>query len=193
MNLESFLATYGCLAVAMGAFLEGETMLLLGGLAAQHGQVALGAVMVAGLLGGLAGDQLYFHLGRRYGTRMLANRPRWQGLAARGEAWLGGRRDLFIFSFRFLYGMRVVSPLVIGLSTVSVARYTLLNVAAGVVWAVTITLVGYGCGQGIETLLGTCQDSQLEVGGGIVCLVLLVWCIRRLVLRPAAAAASDPV
>ena len=47
MTLESIVDTYGYLAVLLGTFLEGETILVLGGFAAHRGYLALPWVIVA--------------------------------------------------------------------------------------------------------------------------------------------------
>ncbi len=183
MSIDQFLADYGYLAVALGCFLEGETMLVLGGFAAHRGYLDPTAVMLAGFVGGLTGDQLYFYLGRRHGKQMLARRPRWQALAARIETRLGLHRDLFILGFRFLYGLRVVSPLVIGLTSVSPVRYTVLNVVGGTVWAVSITMLGYLFGRSVEGFLQRFQACELQLFGAIAALVVVVWTVRWLVAR----------
>lgn len=161
VSIDHFGTTCGYLGVAFGALLEGETALLLGGLAAFHGVLQAEGVMVAGFVGGIAGDQIYFHLGRRRGPRLLARKPRWQSLVARVTERLDRQRDLFIFSFRFLWGLRVVSPLLIGLTDVSATRYTVINVIGGVVWAVSITMLVMLLGQGAEVLVTNFHQLQL--------------------------------
>ena len=74
MNLAGLLATYGNLAVAVGTFLEGETILLMAGFAAHCGYLDLSKVILVAW-GGLLGDQFYFFLGQRYGDRILARFP----------------------------------------------------------------------------------------------------------------------
>ena len=42
----------------------------------------------------------------------------------------------FVLSFRFLYGLRTISPVAIGLSSIPAAyRFTLLNAISAMVWA----------------------------------------------------------
>ena len=76
--LEQFIAHYGYLALFVGTFLEGETILVLGGLAAQQGLLELPWVMAAAFSGSLLGYQLAFFVGRRWGRRILARFPGWQ-------------------------------------------------------------------------------------------------------------------
>jgi membrane protein DedA with SNARE-associated domain len=57
---ETILKTYGYWAIFIGTFAEGETILILGGIAAKLGYLALPWVILAAFVGGLCGDQLFF-------------------------------------------------------------------------------------------------------------------------------------
>lgn len=65
MTIADFLSHYGYLALLIGTFLEGETILVLGGLAAHQGYLDLAGVILAAFAGSLMGDQFFFLLGRR--------------------------------------------------------------------------------------------------------------------------------
>ena len=71
-QLSGFIKDYGYFALFVGTFLEGETILVLGGLAAAAGDLDLGWVIVVAFCGSLAGDQTVFFIGRFLGTRLLA-------------------------------------------------------------------------------------------------------------------------
>lgn len=58
--METFLQTYGYWAILIGTFLEGETILVLGGLAAHMGYMDLTGVILTAFAGSLCGDQLFF-------------------------------------------------------------------------------------------------------------------------------------
>jgi len=77
-TLESLIETYGYLAILIGTFLEGETILVLGGFAAHRGYLALPWVILAAFIGSLCGDQLFFYLGRKHSQMILAKRQSWQ-------------------------------------------------------------------------------------------------------------------
>lgn len=69
--METFLQTYGYWAILIGTFLEGETILVLGGLAAHMGYMDLSGVILSAFTGSLCGYQLFFFLGRRYSAFLL--------------------------------------------------------------------------------------------------------------------------
>jgi membrane protein DedA with SNARE-associated domain len=78
MTFQSSLETYGYLAILIGSFIEGETILVLGGFAAQRGYLQLPWVILFAFLGSLSGDQLFFHLGRLQSQQILSKHPRWR-------------------------------------------------------------------------------------------------------------------
>lgn len=178
--IESFLHSYGLLAVVLGTFFEGETILVLAGLAVDRGYLSLPSVIACGFLGTFVGDQLYFQLGRRRGEAFLARRPAWASRAARARHFLNRHHAAFILGFRFFYGLRTVSPFVIGMSDVPLRRYLLLNALGGLGWSVAVTLLGYSLGQGAEALLGRVKEveawlflSVATLGFGIAAIRLL--------------------
>ena len=73
--MPGLLPHLGYLAVFVGCFLEGETVLALAGVAAEHGYLSLPVVVATGALGGIVGDQTLFFVGRRYGNRIFARFP----------------------------------------------------------------------------------------------------------------------
>jgi membrane protein DedA with SNARE-associated domain len=188
MTLAQLLHDYGYLAVAIGCFLEGETILVLAGFAAHRGYLDLRLTMLAAFAGSMFGDQLYFCLGRRYGTRWLARRPTWQVAAQAIEQRLRRHRDLFMLGFRFLYGLRTVSPFVLGLSNVSALRFSVCNVLGAALWSVSFAAGGYVFGEGVEHLLGRVQRYELALFAGLAVVGLVLWLVRIWRRRRAAAA-----
>ena len=76
-SLSQLIAQYGYLAIAAGCFFEGETAVLLGMVAAHKGILVPGLVWLAATLGTIAGDNIWFHVGKRMGRPALARRPHW--------------------------------------------------------------------------------------------------------------------
>lgn len=158
--IEALIEDYGYLAVLVGTFFEGETVLVLGGLAAQHGFLRLDGVMAVAFLGSFCGDQTWFLLGRRYGGRWLAARPSLAARVERVTRLLDRNATLFILGFRFVWGLRSVSPLAIALSRVPTARFFVLNLIAAAIWAVAVGLLGYLFGHAVELALGNLRQIE---------------------------------
>lgn len=179
MSIAEWVQSYGYLAVAVGTFLEGESVLLIAGAAASRGHLAMPAVIAVATLASFLGDQLYFLVGRRYGAALLARYPSLQPRAARVTGLLDRHHLPLILSIRFLYGLRIAGPMAIGMSSVSWPRFLLLNALAAVLWAVLIAGVGYGTGQALVYMLQTVDADELWGLSLLLVLGLMWWLLAR--------------
>lgn len=114
MTIEALIEQYGYLALFAGTFLEGETILVVAGFAAHRGYLTLGGVFLYAFLGSLAGDQFFFLVGRWRGASYLARKTEWQSHVEKVNRLLNRYRLAVLLGFRFMYGLRSVTPFVIG-------------------------------------------------------------------------------
>jgi membrane protein DedA with SNARE-associated domain len=153
MRLIDFLDQYGYVAIVVGTFAEGETVLVLGGFAAHQGYLELPWVVLAAFAGSLCGDQCAFFAGRRYGTRILSRFSRWQPAVDRATTLLRRNETWLLIGFRFVYGIRNVTPFTAGLSAIPASRFVLLNMAGALLWSVCVAAAGYAFGRGFSSVL----------------------------------------
>ena len=177
--IESLVSHYGYVAILVGTLLEGETILVLGGLAAHRGLLSLPGVMACGFVGSLASDQFFFFIGRRHGAEFLARRPRLQAGVARARGLVERYNTLLILAFRFLYGLRNVTPLALGMSRVSTLRFALLNVVGAATWAVAIGALGWYVGSAAKQILGHLLRYELAAAATIIAVGIGLWAWRR--------------
>jgi len=183
-DLQSLIADYGYLALFVGTFLEGETILVLGGLAAQQGLLELPWVMASAFSGSLLGDQAAFLIGRRWGRRIVGRFPGWQEKIEKIRERIGRYLDLWMLTFRFFWGLRNPTPFVLAMSNVPLARFATLNAIGALVWAVAGAGAGFVFGHAVERFLGDMHKYSLRLLGGVVAmwvlaLLVLAWRKRR--------------
>jgi membrane protein DedA with SNARE-associated domain len=187
--LEDLVARWGYVAVALGTFLEGEAVLLVGAAMAHRGLLSLPLVALSAVIGSVASDQLWFLLGRHAGRRWIAKHPRVATQVAVIERWVRRSGTLFVLGFRFLYGLRTLSPVVLGATGYPAGRFVLLNVIGAALWATVFSLGGYGLGAGIAALIG--RASRLEEAAlAAVAIALVLWLVARRRERSAAVRAQ---
>jgi len=175
MSLGSLIDTYGYLAVLVGTFFEGETILVLGGLAAHTGYLQLPWVILCAFAGTLCGDQLFFFLGRSHSRAILLKRPAWDKRIDRARRLLERFGTPLMLGFRFLYGLRSVIPFVIGTSKVPAAKFICLNAAGALVWATAVGAGGYLFGNALEIVIGNVKQFELWAFAAIAAVGLLCW------------------
>ena len=190
MSIETLVAQYGLIALFAGAGLEGETVVVTGGVLAHRDLVPLWGAAAAAAGGSFMADQIFFALGRRYRDHPRVRRVMARPAFARALSTLERHPVGFILAFRFLYGLRTVSPIAIGTSQLPFGRFAALNAVAAIAWASLFTGLGYAFGEGIEELAGRFTPhlpTLLGVAAGVAAIALIL----RLILIRRAAGRSD--
>ena len=176
-TLIELIRNYGYLAVLVGTFFEGETILLLGGFAAHLGFLELPWVILSGLSGSFCGDQLFYYIGRHYGPKIITRRPSWQERAERVYEHLRRHRNLLILTFRFFYGLRNVTPFAIGAANVSRVRFFTLNLIGAILWAISFGYAGFLFGAGFRLILADFALYETYVLFALALLGIAIWLI----------------
>lgn len=153
MGLETFIIHYGYIFILLGTFFEGETVLVLAGFLVHQGYLSYPLVIASAFAGTFAGDQLYFHIGRTKGMRFLDRYPSWNDRANRAARLLQRYQMVIITGFRFIYGIRTVTPFLIGASGIPTWRFMILNALGGIVWASGMAFLGYLLGHTAEVII----------------------------------------
>ena len=175
--MEALITQYGYIAVLLGTFLEGETILILAAFAAHRGFLNIEWVIACAFIGTLLGDTLYYLLGRTRGNRLLDKRPDWKVKVEKVFKLLRSNEVLAILSFRFMYGIRSVSSFVIGMSRIPLPKFILLNSIGAAIWAITIGSLGYFFGELLEHIIAGFKRYEMLALGLIALTGALVWCI----------------
>lgn len=148
-----WLKQYGYIILFLWSIVEGEMGLTMAGVMTHTGDMNFGmSIFVAGL-GGFSGDQFYFYIGRfnkGFIHRKLHSQRRKIAISyllLRKYGWL------IIFIQRYLYGLRTIIPMSIGISNYSAKKFALINLVSAWVWAAIIITPAYLYGAEILSLL----------------------------------------
>lgn len=151
---------YGLFAVFLGTFLEGETILIIAGALAHNGMLPLPGVIGSAIAGSLLGDQLFFWLGHRHGPGVLERHPEWHQKVERARRAIGRGQVPFAIGFRFIYGLRTVSPFALGLFRMHWRLFAICNAVGAVLWAVAIGVLGYFFGHAFSAFYEKTQSLE---------------------------------
>jgi len=166
--IATLVTSYGYFAVFAGTLLEGETLLIAAGFAAHRGLLAWPLVVLVAIAGATLGDLSAFLIGRWKGDVLIARFPSLLQRKPKIHALLERYDWLFILAFRFMYGMRIAGPLILGSSQVSLLRFMVFNMLGATLWAMLVSGAGYGFALVINAMIG--DVKRLEE---IVLLVIL--------------------
>jgi membrane-associated protein len=166
----------------LGIVVPGELALVLGGVLAHQGRVALWAAVVAGAAGAVVGDTVGYAVGRRVGKWLLARIPRRLVSPRQVERAtallrrLGGRA---VFVGRFTAALRALVPGMAGIAGMPYGTFLAYNLAGGVLWATGFVLLGFAAGRAYRTAERVAGQAGLVLLGAIVVGAAAVALLRR--------------
>lgn len=190
MELAQLISQHGYTVSFVGALIEGETVMVLAGLAAHRGYLHLPTLIGLAAIGSFVGDQLYFLIGRRFGTRLVARFPRLEPRLQQADALLIRYAGVAVIAVRFLYGLRTLGPIAMGMTGLKWRTFVLFNAAGAILWSICWVGVGYTLGELAAMLLGDFRRIEHWLFAGLAATALAIVAYlhwrRRAVIRTAA-------
>lgn len=173
---DTYVEKWGYVILFFWSVLEGELGLIFAGIAAHTGHLNVFlAIFVAGL-GGFAGDQIYFYIGRfnkDYIQKQLVSQRRKLALA---HLLLQKYGWSIIFIQRYMYGMRTIIPISIGITRYNALKFALINLLSAWVWAALTITIAWLLGEQILEILQVFKSHPyIFVGLAGVFLAGVLW------------------
>jgi membrane-associated protein len=157
-------------AESSGVPVPGETALIAAGVLASrpHASLTLPAVIAVAAVAAIVGDNLGYLIGRHGGRRLLERPGRFARQRAKvlevGEPFFERHGPKAVFLGRWILGLRVWASWLAGITHMPWRSFLMYNALGGISWAVTIGVLAYVAGSGIEALIR-------DVGAGALALV----------------------
>lgn len=176
--LEHIISTFGYPALFLGTFLEGETILIIAGIAAFEGLLDVRLAILTAFTGSMLGDTVYFFVGRSRGEWLLQRLPRWRPAIDRVLVLLDRHSAWLILTFRFMYAVRNVTSIAVGMSRTPWWLFMTLNAVGAAVWAVSFGMGGYLFGEVLIAVVKDVKSYQMQILGAACAAALLFWLLR---------------
>ncbi len=162
IDLGSLAQTYGYPVVILGTMLQGEAVLLVFGFLAHQGYLSPWILILVAAVAAMFGDTTYFFIGRHYGERFLAHFPRGIRSPLHMARNLAEHHPNKVLLFmRFFFGMRILMPVVCGMSSIKTNRFFRYNVPTAFVWAGIFVGAGYLFGTAARKVVRDIENAEL--------------------------------
>ncbi len=182
--MEKFLEDYGYIALLIGSFLEGETSILIASSLIYRGYFEIPDTVFFGFAGSFLSDWIYFTIGRLNGRYFIAKRPALLARIAGVQDFFDTHKYQILFTYRFLYGFRVIIPLIIGMSRIRPLQYLFYSILSGLLWSGVVTTVGYFIGRFLDIKPEIFEENILYIILGFATFgVLLGFIVKRIAFK----------
>ncbi|QKJ22534.1 DedA family protein [Poseidonibacter lekithochrous] len=167
--MEDLIRDWGYIALFAYSFGGGFVGLVFAGVLSYAGDLNLYiSILVAGTANFL-GDQFLFFLARKnksYAKDMMSKYGRKIALA---HIMMRKYGSLVVFIQKYIYGIKTLIPLAMGLTKYSAVKFTIFNVIATMLWGLVVGYASYTAG---EYILSAADDFKY-IGLGIIAVILL--------------------
>ena len=151
--LLHLLSDYGYLAyfaILFAAFWEGEVLLIAAGALCGAGLLDWRLTIIAGAIGGAAGDQIYFYAAHERAARLIQKSKRLARWYPRVRKFVLRHATLAVLLSRFAAGFRISIPLVCATAGMPARKYTVLNLISAFAWASVWVAISYQFGTRLQ-------------------------------------------
>lgn len=203
--IEQVVAAFGAPGIWLIAVLEtifpptpSEALYPLAGKMAFEGKVTILAVVVAGIIGSLAGSMFYYALGYQLGEARIRNTIERYGTfhvlgvnfrllsvqdLDRGLSWFARYGSSIVFVARLLPLVHGVVSIPAGVIRMNIGVFLLYTALGAATWITPLVLLGYWLGEHWEDVLlwMDLYQNVVLVAGAIFLIVYIAW---RRFLRP---------
>jgi membrane protein DedA with SNARE-associated domain len=156
------------LSVLSGVILEGETVVITAAFSADRGYLNIYIVFLMAVLGTIISDYFWFFLGRLRGRWFLMKKPKWQQKIAKADQLLQRYQTLILIGYRFLYGFRIILPLVIGLSRVKTRVFLAYSLGVIIFWSILVCTIGFYFGEFLGAHFNRLKEYEFSIILGIL-------------------------
>ncbi|ODN42472.1 DedA family protein [Piscirickettsia litoralis] len=124
-------------------------------------------------------NQLLFLLGRFFGNHLFKTFPKIEKKSIKINNIFQKYDILLILSMRYLYGLRIAAPTVLGMSQISWSRFLMYDLIGGLIWSSSLILTGYFFGMSLKQVLTCPNHYSLALISIIILFTLFIFLKKR--------------
>jgi membrane protein DedA with SNARE-associated domain len=124
-------------------------------------------------LGTAASDWLWFFLGKFSGRKWADRNFRWRKNSRKARVWINKYPVLILFGYRYLYGIRTVIPLVIGMSHIPVWKFLAFSTVSILIWTMSFGVTFLFLTDWFTSNMEMLKTVQTGIVFGVIALILI--------------------
>jgi len=180
-HINEIIETFGIFAVFALCTVEGDITLLLSGVMAHSsffGPYSFLKVFLAGMFGGIVGDNVGYWIGRLFRTTIKdysfykMARPRIERLIDK----FGG---FAIIISKYIYGIRAAMCLFYGIGKMPYVRFLFLDAISCAIWALMLAGVGYFFSGAITGIIGDFKQIGIAIFFIVLVGIIIFYVVER--------------
>lgn len=141
--------------ILLGIFFPGDSLLFTAGVLAGAGFFNIALLIGVASAAAILGDSVGYWFGKKVGVRIFTKEDSFffkQSYIAKTRAFYAQYGNFAIIMARFVPIVRTLAPMLAGVGEMPYRTFLISNMAGGILWATSITLIGYLLGAAIPNI-----------------------------------------
>ncbi|KEA46423.1 DedA family protein [Campylobacter mucosalis] len=145
-DMLNSLSTYGYIVLFLYTLGGGMVAIIAAGVLSYMGKMDISLSIAIAAISNAIGDTLLFYMGRYNKDFIMPLIKKQRRKLAYSHILMKKNGDIIIFLQKYVYGLKTLVPIAIGLTKYPFKKFTILNIVSSVVWAVAIGLASFFAG-----------------------------------------------
>ena len=142
-DILTSLSTYGYIILAFYSFGGGMVALIGAGILSSMGKMDISSAILIATVANFVGDSVLFYLSQSNKKEVMGYMKKhkrkiaYTNLLMRKYGWLA------VFLQKYIYGVKTLVPIVMGLTKYDFKKFVMLNFFASIVWGLVVGLISF--------------------------------------------------
>ena len=150
-DMLSNLETYGYVVLFLYSFGGGFLALMGAGVLSYAGHMDLSTSILVAFIANFLGDLVLVYMGRYNKKDVMAYLHKHKRKLALSHLLMKKHGSWVIFLQKYVYGVKTLIPLAIGITKYDLKKFALLNLFASAIWALVIGIGSFMAGEAIKS------------------------------------------
>lgn len=146
-DIINSLSTYGYIILFAYSFGGGMIAIIAAGVLSYAGKMDLMTSILVAFVANTLGSSMLFYMGRYNKNALMPYIKAHRRKLALGHILMKKQGDKIIFFQKFIYGLKTIVPMTIGLTKYPQTKFHLLNTASAALWAVILGVGSFTAGE----------------------------------------------
>lgn len=174
-DILSSLSTYGYIILFAYSFGGGMIAIIAAGVLAYAGKMDLTTSIVVAAFANVIGSSFLFYMGRYNKKALMPYIKAHRRKLALSHILMKRYGDKIIFIQKFIYGLKTLVPMTIGLTKYPQAKFHLLNTISAIAWSVILGIGSFMTGELLMRIAAYFSDNTFLAPLILFSIIGLIW------------------
>jgi membrane protein DedA with SNARE-associated domain len=148
------LSTYGYIILFAYSLGGGMVAIIAAGILSYAGKMDLHTSIAVAFVANALGDSMLFYMSRYNKAQIMPYVKKHKRKLALSHVLMKKHGDKIIFFQKFVYGIKTLIPIGIGMTKYPILKFNILNIISAFLWAVILGYASYSAGESLSDASG---------------------------------------